>query len=128
MRLPLSISACILLMTALIHATMGWQEVIIPLIDAAPPATPLHTTLMAWHMLTVEFVVLALWLAWLAWRKEALSKSSALFLCALLLGHALASIVSGWMAFGNLTELPQWTLFVAASIPLLWVRRRWRQA
>jgi magnesium-transporting ATPase (P-type) len=103
---------------------MGWKEVILPVMAAAPPLTPLHTTLMAWHMLTVEFVALALWLSWLAWRHEALSKSSALFFCTLL---ALASIITGWMAFGNLTELPQWTLFVAAAIPILWAQRRRRQ-
>jgi hypothetical protein len=102
----------ILAFTCLLHAIGGERTVLRPLRAKAESRGPFAVVDAAWHLLTWQFAVMALFYVLLAARPMPLVAD---FLALQWLGYALIFAALSLRRFGRLTTLPQWTLFVALT-------------
>ncbi|MEL7151813.1 MAG: hypothetical protein AAGK71_13835 [Pseudomonadota bacterium] len=118
---PILAASGLLVVTALTHAFVGGPEVNAPVQSSGLDPVVRAVSAVVWHALTALFLVLAAALAWAARHSNPL-----LIWVTLALNLAFIAIFAaiGLVALGNLSEMPQWTLFVAISLCLLIGLRR----
>ena len=118
---PVLAASGLLVVTALTHAFVGGPEINSPVQSSGLDPVVRAVSAVVWHALTALFLVLAAALAWTARHNNPL-----LIWVTLALNLAFIAIFAavGVVALGNLTEMPQWTLFVAISLCLLVGLRR----
>jgi len=118
---PVLAASGLLVVTALTHAFVGGPEINAPVQSSGLDPVVRAVSAVVWHALTALFLVLAAALAWTARHNNPL-----LIWVTLALNLAFIAIFAavGVVALGNLTEMPQWTLFVAISLCLLVGLRR----
>ena len=118
---PILAASGLLVVTALTHAFVGGPEVNAPVQSSGLDPVVRAVSAVVWHALTALFLVLAAAFAWAARHSNPL-----LIWVTLALNLAFIAIFAaiGLVALGNLSEMPQWTLFVAISLCLLIGLRR----
>lgn len=122
-NIPYAMAGLVLLMCAAVHAFMGGPEINAPVQTSA--LDPVIRAVMAavWHALTGLFLVQGLGMVWVAWRGgQALVLSVlavALVFTGLFLGIGITSL-------GNVTDMPQWTLFATIAVLSIWGLRKAR--
>ena len=125
LNLPILAAAMVFFLTALIHAFLGGPEVNAPVQESALDPVVRAVMAVAWHALTALFLALAAALAWAARRPN-----PALLLLGLVLSGSFVAIFGaiGIAQLGNVTAMPQWTLFAMTSVLLVWGLTRDRRA
>lgn len=118
---PVLAAASLLAATALIHALVGGPEINAPVQASTLDPVVRAVFTVVWHALTALFLVLAIALAWAARHTNPPLLWMTLALC---LAFIALFMVLGVTALGNLTEMPQWTLFAAISLCLIIGLRR----
>ncbi|WP_439529040.1 hypothetical protein [Pannonibacter sp.] len=120
-------AAVLMAATVVLHVVGGGPEVHDPLLAATVDPKLNAFVSVLWHAVTVVLVALAAGLAVLACRCDTALEA---VLSGLQLGFAALFIGYGLMRLGNLTDMPQWVIFL--SIPVLTrvgqMRRRGRAA
>ncbi|MCK0094835.1 hypothetical protein MWU60_04590 [Yoonia sp. F2084L] len=114
MNRPLIIAACLMVLTTAIHVFAGGPEYHVIYQDVLPTAHLASMAAVLWHAVTINLLLLAAALFWLARHPNpALSVA----VCAMQLGWAGLFLFYGIGMLGSPWAMPQWVIFLA--IPLL---------
>lgn len=112
---PIGLAALLFALTALIHAFLGGPEINAPVQASTLDPVVRAVSAVVWHALTALFLVLALALWWAARHPNTPLLLATL---ALTLSFSAIFLLVGSLELGNLSEMPQWTLFAAIAICL----------
>ena len=106
--------------TALVHLVAGQIDPVRPLLAAPMTETSKRTLHACWHLVSVDLVLAAAVLLYLAWAKDAGAAVPRL-IAAHLLAYGLVFIVIGLACAGprGLVRLPQWAMLLPVAI-LAW--------
>ncbi|MBU4529407.1 hypothetical protein [Hoeflea sp.] len=99
--------------TVAIHVFLGGPEVHDPMLAVVTDTKLNAFVSVLWHAVTVVLITLTGGLAVLSFRRDLAMEA---VLSGLQIGFAALFIASGLIRLGNLTDMPQWIIFL--SIPL----------
>ncbi|SOE08299.1 hypothetical protein SAMN05877838_0008 [Hoeflea halophila] len=107
-------AAALMAVTVAIHVFMGGPEVHEPMLAEVTDITLNGYVSVLWHAVTVVLTALAAGLAVLAFRRDHALEA---VLSGVQIGFAGLFVAYGLVRLGNLTDMPQWIIFL--SIPLI---------
>ncbi|WAZ26721.1 hypothetical protein STRCI_008345 [Streptomyces cinnabarinus] len=103
--------------TTLIHATVGGQSVVRPLLGSKMTAEPKRTLHVVWHMVTADLLISSIALLALAFTTQP-STPLVVFIAAQYLAYALVFLIvtltADWPR--PLLQLPQWMLLLPVAV------------
>jgi|GEM_PF-910005 len=106
-------AAALMAATVAIHVFLGGPEVHDPMLAVVTDTKLNAFVSVLWHAVTVVLITLTGGLAVLSFRRDLAMEA---VLSGLQIGFAALFIASGLIRLGNLTDMPQWIIFL--SIPL----------
>jgi len=114
MNKSLTIAAILMALTCAIHVFAGGPEYHVIYQNVLPTPYLASMAAVLWHGITINLLVLAAALLWLAKHPN---KALAVTLCVMQLGWAVLFLFYGFTMLGGPWPMPQWLIFLA--IPLL---------
>lgn len=109
-----AIAAALMAATVAIHVFLGGPEVHDPMLAVVADAKLNAFVSVLWHAVTVVLIALTGGLAVLSFRRDLAMEA---ILSGLQIGFAALFVAYGLIRLGNLTDMPQWIIFL--SIPLV---------
>jgi len=106
---PLLSAAALMTLTVLIHAFVGGPEVYAPVRVSALEPVALSVMSVVWHVITAILALMAVGLFWLARHR---CQPLEVMLIAIQICFAAVFIGYGIVDLGNLTQMPQWIIFL----------------
>ena len=118
---PMFAASLIMGCAAFIHFFAGGLEIYDPLRSSSQDMLVISVLSVVWHFVSVQLVLMALALYHLARHPN---RALFVFLLATQIGFTLLFLGYGTVDMGSLMPMPQWTIFLAVALLMVWGRPR----